>query len=30
VAKVLNGVARSQGFSVEHTAIEIRGACGKC
>jgi Fur family transcriptional regulator, zinc uptake regulator len=30
VAKVLNGLARSEGFAVERTAIEIRGACGKC
>jgi Fur family transcriptional regulator, zinc uptake regulator len=30
VAKVLNGVARSGGFVMERTSIEIRGACGKC
>jgi Fur family transcriptional regulator, zinc uptake regulator len=30
VAKALSGVARSEGFAMERTSIEIRGACGKC
>lgn len=30
VAKALSGVARSEGFTMERTSIEIRGACGKC
>jgi Fur family transcriptional regulator, zinc uptake regulator len=30
VAKVLNGIARVEGFAMERTSIEIRGACGKC
>jgi Fur family transcriptional regulator, zinc uptake regulator len=30
VAKVLNDMARAEGFVVERTSIEIRGSCGKC
>jgi Fur family transcriptional regulator, zinc uptake regulator len=30
VAKILNGVARAEGFAMEKTSVEIRGACGKC
>ncbi len=30
VAKALSTVARTEGFAMEHTSIEIRGACGKC
>lgn len=30
VAKALSSVARSEGFAMERTSIEIRGACGKC
>ncbi len=30
VAKALVSAARAEGFSIERTSIEIRGACGKC
>ncbi len=30
VTKALSTVARTEGFAMEHTSIEIRGACGKC
>jgi Fur family transcriptional regulator, zinc uptake regulator len=30
VARALGLVARADGFAVEKTSIELRGACGKC
>lgn len=30
VAKALSSTARAEGFAIERTSIEIRGACGKC